>query len=451
MFRGAVPPDMRRILNEATADWSGENVAIGCSGNFTIERSIYGRVAAMSGNDVTIFTSTIGRYLAGYPINMDVRLPEFDWMNEWMTTPVDIAATVMLTVPAYGGGSLTNPARYYERIRHQYRSQWRELHAKTVERLEGLPFRLASFHCGDVREFVDDVGDAPIVTFPPFFAGDYESQYKNLDAIFDWDSPTFPPLDEDGVQQLVADVMDRPRWIIGLPVRPPEFEPHLRGLTQTTSRGKQIFVYASDIPVRVATPRNLGVTPRWPIMQPDEELTGTIRIAQLHPDEFQHVRSMFMAKSIVPSDAPIGSWAVLDGEPGAERIIGVYATGIGSSRFMERRSPLDPSAFLLSDMSVTSTRYARLSKLVLYAALSHESHVRFEQLYGRAVRSLMTAAFSDKHVSSKYRGMWHLLGRTEDPKGDSHRFRLDYWSELPRWTLKEGVAEWFARHSMGRR
>lgn len=332
---------------------------------------------------------------------------------------------------------------HYDRVARLYRDQWPELHAGTVERLRALPVKLESFHCGDCREFLGAIGDTPVISFPPFLAAaGYEAQFRNLGRIFDWDAPDYPPLDADGLEDFIHDVANRPRWIFGVPFRRDDLEPHLRGMTQTTRLGVPIYVYSSEPTDRVALRHAKMTPPRWPLLQPADELTGELTLVDVSSPELEHVRSMFLDKSIVTA-APRNCWGVLD----AGRLLGVYATGVPAVSFMSMTSPLEPHAYLFTDLPVASTRYKRLSKLVLYAALSEESRVRFEEAYGRPIRSLTTSAFTDRPVSMKYRGLFSMMKRVDLPAGSGHAFRLDYWAPFGGWSLREGMAEWTRRHA----
>jgi hypothetical protein len=113
--------------------------------------------------------------------------------------------------------------------------------------------------------------------------------------------------------------------------------------------------------------------------------------------------------------------------------------------------------YLLSDFPVAPTDYPRLSKLVLYAALSQESKLLAERIARHRVRSLYTTAFSNKPVSMKYRGLFALANRKENPHWSAsaatdpgayyqQRYQINYEAPMGQWTLAEGLALWKAKH-----
>lgn len=116
-----------------------------------------------------------------------------------------------------------------------------------------------------------------------------------------------------------------------------------------------------------------------------------------------------------------------------------------------------PHIYLLSDFPIAPVKYARLAKLVLYAALSKESNAIAERLMGKHVYSVTTTAFSKKPVSMKYRGLFRLLtqkkleGVSADETDISKRYygsgyMLNYGTEFGQWTLSEGLSMWKTKY-----
>lgn len=114
--------------------------------------------------------------------------------------------------------------------------------------------------------------------------------------------------------------------------------------------------------------------------------------------------------------------------------------------------------YLLSDFPVTPTKYKRLAKLVLYAALSKESKLLAERLVNKRIRSLVTTAFTKKPVSMKYRGLFDVLNKkrlpgVEEGETDMSKiyyndgWQLNYGAPMGQWTLQEGLALWKKSHS----
>lgn len=451
MFQGTIPQDLRDHLRETVAAWPVTEVYVGCSGNFTVERTLHtlGRLR-LHGNDVSLYSCALGAYLARQPFRLALREEArelFGWLEPSLSTPVGAVATLMLATRLAEG--LTRDGRprdnaYYRRLLPAYRAQWPTLHARMVERLEALPLRLASFHVGDVlpwvRELPEEVG---VVAYPPFYTGGYEALFGKLDALFDWDAPAYEIIDDDYLADLFAAMADRPWWLFGSNRAWPQFAPYLSGIVQSSNRSVPVFLYASQGPRRVVIPHQ----PVEPVLVerllPGRRLGERLTLGRLNAGQFNALRAQYLSARILPAQAD-AAWAV--------QVEGVL---VGAFAFARGMGPLasPDTLYLLSDFAVAPTDYPRLSKLVLYAALSHESRLLAERLAGRRVRWLFTTAFSDRPVSMKYRGLFELVSRKENPSWDEgatnyyqQRYRLNYQARLGRWSLAEGFAEWRARY-----
>jgi hypothetical protein len=101
---------------------------------------------------------------------------------------------------------------------------------------------------------------------------------------------------------------------------------------------------------------------------------------------------------------------------------------------------------MLSDFPVSGSKYSKLAKLVLYAALSKESQELIQVLTSRRTLSLVTSAFTNRPVSMKYRGVFDLLSRKPSKDVKMGKNMLNYGALLGKWTLNEGLAIWNKRH-----
>jgi hypothetical protein len=144
------------------------------------------------------------------------------------------------------------------------------------------------------------------------------------------------------------------------------------------------------------------------------------------------------------------------------KLVGVYAFSVDPKLVSWDSHQEGPSIYMLSDFPVAPTDYKRLSKLVLYAALSQESQAIAEQVAGKRIRSVVTTAFSKGEVSMKYRGLFRELTKKAidiydkkwaaeiNPNSPYYNRKTDlnYGSPLGRWTLAEGLAIWKKKYGM---
>jgi len=272
-------------------------------------------------------------------------------------------------------------------------------------------------------------------------SGDYESQFAPIDKVFDWPAPSFQELDEDGKGQIIAQVQDRPHWILGLHIERPDLRPYLAGVVQTANRGLPIYVYAAAGPRRIVRPRQPTEPIRMPKIGPDDELGDTMKLHVLTGGQFAAIRSQFMSKSIKPGSPLLACGVSVDG-----LLVGAFA-------YLPPK--FDPAtAYLMSDFPVSWTRYRRLAKLIVMAAISAEAQLLVQRSLSKRIDSWSTTAFTDRPNSSKYgRGIpgARLEKRTE-PGGDGiHAYQLQYGGPIGRHDLAETLTLWKRKHGKDQR
>jgi hypothetical protein len=333
---------------------------------------------------------------------------------------------------------------YYARQINAYINQWPALLEKTMQRLETLPLRLVSYHAGDAVEWLPTIpATSALATFLPFFGGDYDKMFGKIDRLFDWDKPSYQELFGDRLERFIDYAINRDHWAIGSPKKIDRLQKHLRGIAQTTNRGKPIYVYTSADKTRVVAPHQQTQTIKYPRLTTKEAIGSKLTIAPLTTAEFQTLRSIYMNAFIRPGAPTVMFGVFVDG-----KLIGAFAFMRG---YKDHSDP--DSVYLLSDFPVAPTDYPRLSKLVLYAALSKESRLYAERIHRARIRHMVTTAFTDNPVSMKYRGLFKLTSRKENPDYDpaaKNRYKLQYAAAIGTWTLEEGFAQWQNKHASTR-
>ena len=446
---------MRSIIREASTSWRCKDVYVGCSGNFTIERVIADMGFRVHSNDVTLYSSALGNYLSDQPIGVSINESYSDkwgWLSEYMVSPAGKLSVVLIGSQMFMGDG-TSSNRYYERLYDGYLKQWDTMYSKTVAKVESATPFLASYHAGDVVEWVKTLPrQSAFVCFPPFYAGDYESMFKRLGRVISWDEPQYDMLDDDRLQVLFQQAQQFDYWMVGNNVRRPEFEDALCGVVRTTNRGVPIYIY-SNCPVRrVVSPCQALEPLLAPHLGPDDILGDDLTMHPLTYGQFASLRSSYMNHHIVPGKPSLSFAFAVGG-----KIIGACAWSIEATA-SRTSTQGHHSLYLLSDFPVAPTQYPRLAKLVLYGALSHESRLLTEQFTNKRCRYVSTTAYTPRPVSMKYRGLFDLVSRKElgDDVGESLSpseeyyqtgYQLLYRSPHGRWSLQEGLEQWKKKHS----
>lgn len=452
MFHGSLPATAQQILCEIVRDWKVDDIYVGCSGNFTIERILKGCVSArLHSNDVTVYSCLLGRYFTGKPLNVTIRDDyhgPMKFISKYMDSDAGIIAVMLiLSKMSIYLGSKPNP--YYIKMIKAYIDQFENLWEKTKAKIEKISPFVESMYEGDVCKLVDMVpDDAGFICYPPFFSGDYEKMFKVIEEIFNWQPPEYELINKDRINEMFAKLVKRKYFMFGTNDLLPEFKDYLVGITQTTNRGTPIYIYAKSDKTIIVLPRQVTQPLMIERLGLNEDIGENMKIVKLKPEQFHALRSQYMNAHINPGQET-ASFAVVVGN----KLIGVYAFSTAPS-FADMNKYIDtPNIYLLSDFPIAQSKYKRLAKLVLYAALSKESKEQAEDIANKRIYSITTTAFTKRPVSMKYRGLFRLLNKKKlEGTGESETdmskiyynngFMLNYGAYMGQWTLSEGLAMW---------
>lgn len=108
---------------------------------------------------------------------------------------------------------------------------------------------------------------------------------------------------------------------------------------------------------------------------------------------------------------------------------------------------------MLSDFPVSWSKYRRLSKLIVMAAMSAEARTLAQRTSNRILTHVLTTAFTNNPQSSKYgRGVpgMKLQKRAEATDG-LHKYMLNYAAPYGDLTLEETLTVWKTKHAPDQR
>ncbi len=432
MFIGAINQDLRCILYEMAENWKDREIYVGCSGNFTVERVLWkAGVKNLHSNDVSLYSCYIGKYLAGEELEVQIVDMEYEWLGEYMKGPIETIATFLLCSEMFKYADRQEP--YFRRMWKAYIEQFAKLHEQTKERvvkaLDGV--KLKSFYAGDVIDFIKQApDDAVVISFPPTYKGGYERMYKKFDSVFAWEKPTYQVFDDQRFMEFTNELMSKEAWVTLRDKRVEELEPFLKAVVQTGMRSRPVYVYAQEGRAKVTLPRQKTEQLKIPRFTENDEITSNSILSVIHITQGQMnlLRSEYLSPHIVPASAMVNMAVTVDG-----KVIGAIA--FSDAKYVVASTDI----YMMSDFAVRPTKYERLSKLVLVAALSKEVRDYLEQVFSKKIYTITTTAFTEKAVSMKYRGLFELHNRKEG--------MLNYMASAGRWTLREGLKWWIERHS----
>jgi hypothetical protein len=283
--------------------------------------------------------------------------------------------------------------------------------------------------------------DAAFVSFPPFDTGGYEAMFKGINDVFDWDEPDYGMMGPENAVEMLDEASRLESWLIGTLFQFPGWDQAYVGKVQPTARNRAMYVYASGGRPRVALPRQRTEPVTIPRLGPGDSI-DRLALMKLPSGQFNALRALYLNPRIAPAAERMAVGIVADG-----RLLGVFATGAPNATASYGGKVAEPYAYLLSDFPVSGTEHARLSKLVVACAQSHEARVLMERSEGHRVRAVVTTAFTNKPVSMKYRSILDLITRKEQDDDEPYRYALAYAGDAGRWSLAEALEWWKAKHA----
>jgi hypothetical protein len=428
MFIGAIESEFRRWFDLNKEAFRGRTLFIGCSGNFTIEQLLGSVAGAVHSNDVSIYSHFVGHHLAGQPVTCAIKDPDYEWLRPSLEANLGAAVVLLFELLKWDPAKNIYNKRIYDYLRGEWQAQF-EATATRVEQAKAIA-RVTTYRSSDIWDFVDEAGTIDpagvFLAFLPFYKGGYEKLYRKLSSILSWQEPRYQIIDAARKAKLIERIKRFDHVFIDDVEYPAEPAVMLKKKTAT----KSMWLY-SNMPVKrllVQAHHNYKPThyPQLtaadlPAVTPDSVVT----IKRVTSAEVNYYRNRYLAKNILFAD---GQWSYLfflDGKLFGFAILALSKFG-------------GDGLYLMSDF-VVPVEDSRLSKLLAWLLQStHFRDVAEEQVLAR-VPTLDTTAFTERAVSMKYRGVFELIKRGEQPGGKKF---LQYRTATGLHSDQEAIRKW---------
>lgn len=429
MFYGTVPhAAVQQIFALVDLSATGK-VAVCCSGSFKVDRAIrakYGPELHIASNDVSLYSGAIGAWLSDTPFRVGFT-GRLEFVEEVVAPAgVERAAAVLV---AFEMGRYRSPNRYARDHFAWYRDNFRAVLRKAVARLEeARKLTPVDEYCPrDWREHVEDAieREMAIVAFPPFFKGDYEAQFRFLEDNTEWEAPTYPLYDPKTLPEVVERIAGSGvPWCV---------------LTDQTLEGFRPagqYVAGRKVPHHLYASTEASTVRRFygtgdPLLYRRVDVRrvtadSELRVSEVPAAALDFLKDVYLAKGIIHSGGVANYLVTID-----DMTVGGIIYDYPKFSHSDGRD-----IYLLSD--VTTSRAAKLSKLVAKLATVGEVIGLFERKTLRRIDYVVTTARTPKPVSMKYRGVYKKLSRRWDE--DEGQNIIQYGSAVRR---SETVADTF--------
>jgi hypothetical protein len=430
MFIGAVPrPVVTQLLKAAQfAAW--KEIYVCCSGSFRVDRALKTAhpLKVVRGNDVSLISCAIGAALTGreFPLKFIGRLEFIESEHELATFQDRVAALMVAMELSRFSGKNEYSREHFQHIRAGFHAYLAAAKEKLIKITTGFP--LDDYYGGDFRDHAQRAVEngCGIAGFMPTYKNGYERIYRFVNEATEWPAPSYR----------LWDPKDLPEWLAGVRASGTPYcvitDHMLDGLTPSTefrsTTNKPVYGYVNEGGSSFRRQRNRAASFAYKPAEP-MALTpkSTVELVPASSAQMTFLRNIYLAKGIAHANG-VANWLVhLDGK---------LAGG-----FIYTRDRFDPAhdLYLLSDFCIVHER--RMAKLIAMLALAHEPYDAWCKRFIVRPKRIRTTAFTDAPVSMKYRGIYELTSRKENPG------RLEYQAQFQGRTAADLYLEWFGKYA----
>lgn len=448
-FFGTVPNScIEQFLRVVPFDSWGE-VYVGCSGTLKIEEAIRSRHpdVPIHANDVSLFSCPLGWYYTDdyRPIQFHTRL---DWVNDFIEDrPYEYTVAAVLLCNELARYSRDNPycVAHFKHIQNNFLGML----VKGVDKLQEKKARLklTSYFAGDWRDHMENAiaAGAGIASFPPFFAGDYESQFKFINSNISWPEPSYRNYSSDNFQECLERAIDSGVNYMLLSDRNLTEEGHKPDLEFIQGRKVPHYMYSNH---NRSSVRHIFSKPEPFLYTPAKPKTFTrdskVEVVKAEDKHLNFIKDVYLAKGIIHSPGLRNYLVYIDNQLAGGIIYALSKFGCTTADGENLQS--GNVLYLLSD--VTLSNDCKLSKLLALLATSDQLVKPISNRLLSPIKYLVTTARSKNPVSMKYRGIYELLSRrpSDDPI-DEGKLILQYGAKVQDASIDELYKLWFDKHS----
>lgn len=434
MFFGAVPTQcieqVFRILD--FSEWNAAFVC--CSGSFRIERALRAKCPHLPiySNDVSLYSSAVGYLACNKEFNIlfekDLAfIEERPDVNSFFEKTA--AVLVACEMARYGARKNEYARKHFQ----YYVDNFELFFNRAKDRLDRIlpEMLLQGYFAGDWRKHVktaEETGSG-ILAFPPFFKGDYESQFKFIEENIHWPAPDYDLYDPKMLSDIIDGIDDS--GVLYCVLSDQLYEHRKPVLEYVTGRKVPHYCYART---EKSSVRHLYKEPEPFAYDPIDpgKLTkdSKVQIIQAESRHMDFIKDVYLQKTIIHSSGVANFLVFVD------RML------VGGIIYSLPKFPTfgHSTIYLLSD--VTICREAKLSKFIAYLATSASLLNIVSKKLISNIDYVVTTARTHNAVSMKYRGIYELLNRREadDPAEGNI---INYGSSMRQETPQEIYDNWY--------
>lgn len=433
MFVGTTPEEIRILLQDVLKDRKGEDVFVGCSGNFSTDKVLAGMGFKVHSNDVSLYSKLIADIVMG--TDTEVKVIDSDLINvfsQWEESKYKKLVQVMFAMRL---SKFVKRKNDYEReFYHNFIVNAKGYYEKTVTKMEKnqqLGFQISSFSYCDFIEHLKTKKPNQIgISFPPTYKGGYEKMFQYVEDSFNYKRAKYAMFDPAKAENTFLELLEQGENIIYSDRENEKLQNYEIAKAYLGHGKNTVYIYSSLVNTKkkyYIEKSKKALTTKYKIIDINKQFDENTNI-EIEPCQLKDVnyfKSFFMSAKVDYSEG--GDFALVllaDGE------------AFGFVSFNKQLSTFS-QIFIHSDFVVNSVM-PKLSKLLILLLKSKEVQRQIIRFYKHYYLGLRTSVYTQKPVSMKYRGVFNLDKRD---KG-----KLIYSADFTKETAKEIYLLWLKKY-----
>jgi hypothetical protein len=445
MFFGTTPQVISQYLFKELKQHSPKRVYIPFAGNFVVEQIAYKAcpTAEIHSTDVSIYSRAIGLGVNDMDFKLEIK-SEFQEDFSHLVgkeDPLEKAAIVIFFTEVAPAMLKKGKIQYYQNMYDEAIDLQEMYFGKILEKLK--QFKAESkfkFYGVDACDILPDCKKGDFVFYdPPVILGDYEKMYAAMEDCLDFDSVGYTEITEEIKEAHLKDLSYKGcmvYWRTNNPVIPPE---ELEEVYRYTYKwGGNYCLYSNEYFQKFVgrwSPLK-EIVKNIRIIGKDDVITekSKVEIIEQPSAVGNHYRMMWTKKAQM-TDSGYCFLIMVD-----EKLIGMVQLA-DSLKFGSELMIIN------SDPAAPTSRYKRLSKLVLYLICNKQVIKIINDKIMWEHTGFTTRIFSNNPMSMKYRSLFKLAKREEDKTSD-YKFCLIYQNRDKIFdTPEDGLKIWVQKES----
>ena len=443
MFFGTTPAIISQHLAKLFAKLKPEKIYVPFSGNFVIEQ-VVSKVSPdtkIIAGDVSLYSNALGFGLCEKDFRLELNPEYLDYMPffDTLSTPIEKAAAVLYFTDV--AQNLTKAKhKYYQDLLLHTRNNAESYFKKAVEKITKVKENLKNFEyfALDANITIENLQQGELIYYdPPYFTGDYEKMFAKLNDIFSYDKTPYGIIDSDKKIEHLEYFSKKGIKALFRTMDKIDIESYKMVFKFQYNYDKFYHLYTNfDTDSFIGRFEPLkSVNPKLPIINKNDVISekSRIEIIPVPTTIGNHYRILWVGKARMTSG-------------GNCYLIQIDSKVVG---LLQIESPLafgQSNAIIFSDPAAPTSRYKRLSKLILHLCCTETFLKVINERFLWPCEGFITRVFTNHEVSMKYRNLFEITTKEIDKDGNfkyrimykNKKLFIDYPTALNEWLKKDG-------------